>query len=173
MSNARCQRQQTGFSLAELMIVVFIIAIASGFLLLRAGNFTYGKSARDLARQLVAFCQVVQQQAILQPAILGLRLSDQGYAVYAYRQTTRDWQSLAERDKFWQAQVFPRHLSVNLTLGQPGLTLPGEAGSQAPQIIFSPSGEITPFVLLLKQAGQEQSYQVSANIAGEISTNAD
>lgn len=80
--------KEGGFSLVELLIVVFIIAVVASFIVLTAppGTPPVEREADRLTSQLDA----ARQHALISGTTTGLQLTEGGYAPVAMRQT--DWE---------------------------------------------------------------------------------
>jgi general secretion pathway protein H len=99
-------RNNKGFTLIEIMIVIVIIGITVGFALISFGDF--GESRRILfaAEQLMHTMRLAQQQAILESATLGLRIDNTGYQVLQL-QNNSDWSPISNKGVF-RATYFPQ-----------------------------------------------------------------
>jgi general secretion pathway protein H len=164
----RKNKFQLGFTLGEILIVMLIIAIVASVALLRVGDFSYGKSARDVSRQLVAYCRVTQQQAILQPAVLGLEINQRGYQAFRFDEDSQAWVSLNQDDHFWREQRVPETIQMEVSVDSQALSFPTTVTQHSPQIIFSPSGELSPFSIQIRQRGKSDVYAVKGNFVGLI-----
>lgn len=156
--------RQAGYTLIELIIVVFIIGLASSMILLRSSSIHFERKVTAFAQQLTSFIQVCQQQAILQPAVIGVVVqSDAFQAYYFVDDEPPHWQALAARDSFWQVRTIPTDISLLFTASAP-INVPG----LAPQIIIQPSGDLVPFSIDIGYRDAPAHYRLIGNQAGEI-----
>lgn len=170
MTRAQHCVKQRGFTLAEVIMVVFILVVATGFLLLRTNLATPTRSADRLARQLYAYFKVVREQAILQPAVLGVLLTDTSYAVLSLQEIEpSSWEPLQKNARFWRPAPISQDISLTLRMNNQQVAIPLELSPNLkPQIYFMPSGEISDFELFIEQRGKPQGYRLSGNFAGQI-----
>lgn len=159
-----------GFTLAEVIIVIFILALVSGILLLRLGSTSPVRVTERAAKQLQSFLIVAQEQALLQPAVLGLSLADEGYQVLELRDTSvGQWVPLEERARFWQAHPLDSNIQLTLFVNQKQVAVPSLLrASNQPQITMLPSGELTPFELFIQHRSGSVAYRITGNFAGQL-----
>lgn len=141
--------KQPGFSLIEILVVLIIIGIVVSFALLAAGNFGQDRKVKAFAEQITHTLILLEQQAVLEPSILGVHVSDNKIVYYRYvsdEQHHAQWQEI-QNERLLKAM----HLSqvkINITETKSSGLASGK--SVSPQIIFFPSGEFTPFTLELR-----------------------
>jgi len=153
-----------GFTLIELIIVIFIIGLVSGVILLRTGTMRFERKTSVYAEQLLSFLQVCQQQAILQPAVIGILFSTDKYGAYYFEDGPQaKWIAMAGKDSFWKARAIPSDIAVKITA-----TVVFHAGVITPQIMIQPSGNLTPFTIDIGYANERSRYRIIGNEAGEI-----
>lgn len=146
------------FTLTELIVVVFLIALIASFILLRVSNVNFNAGVHSVARQLKAFVEITQEQAILQQNVLGLEVSQDGYQVYALDRLTQSlWQPMSDDASFWKRRPIPNDVLVVVT-----------HSGDTKLIVFYPSGEISPFELTIAKRGQKPSYRLMGNQTGAL-----
>lgn len=185
-----CPVRQThckGFSLIELMVVLFIIAIIVGGVsqvIRPQGSLT--KRINQQGESLFAQMQFALDDALVRHQALGIVLqqndSDSGFSrEYAwYRHDGENWiltgkplgqQSLPE-ELMWSIEV--EEVSVEESLDA---LLEEEDGRVRPVIIFSPDGEVTDFSMVIYPSDQtlldnpeavDQRYRITLNERGEL-----
>ena len=132
------RKNNQGFTLIEILIVLVIIGITFGFALIAFGDF--GESRRILfsAEQLVNTLRLAQQQAILETSTLGLRIDNTGYQFLKLQNNTQ-WRSISDKGVY-KMTYFPQDTKITLkTISHT------PAGS--PAIIITSTGDMTPFTL--------------------------
>lgn len=126
-----------GFSLIEILVVLFIIGIIFGLALLAFGDFGASRRVVSFGSVFKQDIQQLQYQAIVESKTLGLRLSANGYSAWMFA-PANGWQTIADRR---QQHVFPAKVWVRWMVKK---SKPGE-----PDILFEPSGDMTPFQIQL------------------------
>jgi prepilin-type N-terminal cleavage/methylation domain-containing protein len=160
----RWSKGQHGYTLLELVVVIFIIGLISAVILLRSGTVRFNRKVAVFAQQLQSFIQVCQQQAILQPALIGVMVQANNYQAYYFSQDQPPhWQALASRDSFWQPRQVPTDIVLRLSIA-----VPNNASGIAPQIVIQPSGDFTPFTIDIGYVGEAARFRVQGNDVGEI-----
>ncbi len=158
-------RRLRGFTLIELLIVMVLISIASTIIVVKSGHYyLMNKSADTVARELTALMQLARQQAVFSSSTLGLVLENKRY--HFVRFTNAGWQDLSKTDLFWREQTIPDNVQMNLRVLAP--VNPMYRSGLAPQIIFYPSGEVTPFNLVVERKEGGSQYVVAGSFAGAI-----
>jgi general secretion pathway protein H len=153
-----------GFTLLELIVVIFIIGLVSSVILLRTGAVRFERKTSVYAQQLESFLQVCQQQALLQPAVIGILFTKDKYGAYYFEEGKQSrWVALAGKDNFWRAREIPTDIALRITA-----SVAFHAGVITPQIVIQPSGDLTPFTINIGYANEAPRYRLSGNDAGEI-----
>ncbi|MCW8385825.1 type II secretion system minor pseudopilin GspH [Fluoribacter dumoffii] len=131
------RKNNQGFTLIEILIVLVIIGITFGFALIAFGDF--GESRRILfsAEQLVNTLRLAQQQAILETSTLGLRIDNTSYQILQL--SNSQWKPLSEKGVF-KRTYFPQDTQITMKTSYPTST-------GAPAVIISASGGMTPFAM--------------------------
>lgn len=150
-----------GFTLMELMVVVFIIALASGALVFRANFQNANEQLRHFSERLKTMMTLAREEAILQFNVLGMSLGRPYIYFYQYDDQSRRWKALNNDNFFWEKIAIPNSLEIEVIGEQ------AQNGMEfSPQIIFYSSGEITPFKILLKNKNLH--YEGTGLASGQI-----
>jgi general secretion pathway protein H len=186
----------TGFSLIEVMVVLFIMGIAAGSVMLSYS----GESGQDLLKKQAQRLQVVfnmaSDYAVLNQRQLGLRVENKDSNYYfMYLDEEEEWQKL-ELDKTFAEHQLPESFSMELSLtdlpwetedslfssdafdeelsvSNDGVDIGKEEDKKLdpPQIFIFSSGEITPFSITLAYEPEFSNEQPSYfRINGQDST---
>lgn len=162
---------QTGFTLFEILVVLFIMGLVLTLVVLRGGN-THGFREMDaFAQQLKAQMQLAREQSILQMDTLGLKITAQIYEFYWYNNTPKQtgWQRLSERDSFWKSYTIPANIQVNIAnITTPPIVGTNISAANHPQIIFFPSGEISSFIMTIQSSGTPHTFKLIGNANGNF-----
>jgi general secretion pathway protein H len=176
-----------GFTLIELMVVILLIGLALGVSL----TLDFSNSPQRLeqqAQQVASFSELLAQEAALSGSILGLdvfTMAQDGAEITGIRwlrQEDEDWVSVAIGETGEQKEMlFASDVEVQLEIGS-HIVVPEDrrdleselpvTGRFAPEVLFLPSREITPFILTLNGEDDIVS-KVSADIMGRVRVNDD
>lgn len=157
---ATCPRPGYGFTLLEILVVVAIVAILTGFAVLRLRGAGVGDVLDTETRRLAALTGAACEQAILQARPLGLRISAAGYD---FRVAGDDaWAPVIDRR--FRAREFPD--AVDVTLEIEGYRVALRRETEVPQVICTAAGELTTFALSMEAGGVAR--RVSGYTDGEV-----
>jgi len=139
------------FTLIEILVVLIIVAIITSVAVLAFGNFGRGRREKIIVNQFVRTIIVAEQQAILTPAVLGLGITNRGYHFFQYEisSTTKKghWQPLRD-DVLSNAEAFQNVFDANIKSISSAESK--NINDKKLEILFLPTGFVTPFVLELK-----------------------
>jgi general secretion pathway protein H len=161
-------RQANGFTLIELLIVMLIISIVAGIAVITI-NTNHHKQYETTAKQLVNTFNLAEQEAMLRPATIGFALNGNSFQFYEFHQSKKP------EDNGWQptqqAALSVQHIPDNMqiTLYIHGERIPADG---KPQLIITPSNDITPFVLLIGKKEETPYYRVIGKANGEVTSEA-
>jgi len=163
-------RNLTGFTLIELMIVIFIIGIASAAVIFHGGHRNNAREAQAFAEQLKSQIQIIREQSVSQLSTMGLMLNAENYEFYQYiEKPEKKWIPLREQDNFWKSYTIPSSIKLNLALELKKTSTVTTTDEHQPQIIFLPNGEITPFTLTINSEGATLAFQIIVHSDGSTS----
>jgi general secretion pathway protein H len=156
-----------GYTLIEILIVMFIISIVTSVALLTIGH-NENKRMEAFATELTQLLGLAEEQAMLQPVVLGVRLNQKQVQFTRFVAPTEkeknSWRALD--DKIFATRAIPSGMQVDVKLA-------GQVKDNAkenPQIIVSTNGEITPFTIYVGKKGEKPRYAVVGEPDGTIHT---
>jgi len=143
-------QRQAGMTLVEVMTVLFIIGLTAGIVTLTLPDRPTEEqaSAQAFARVL----REAQDQAIMSGQPVGLKLNDQGYALFQWRRET--WRP------YGSAVVLPRRMDISAQ------TAKRDGPENWPEIIFDPTGIVQPAFFQLRASGVR--IEISLEESGEV-----
>lgn len=156
-----------GYTLIEILIVMLIISIVSGIVLLTISKPSY-QTLRFFKEDFIQTISLAKEEAILQPAVLMMELSNNSLKFFRYMGTAEDgnaWMPLNSR--FLTNKVIPSTIVVRLDNLSQHSSMEDEG---APRIIFSTNGSVTPFKLYIGRIGEKPVYLISSDEAGNLTT---
>lgn len=160
------RKQTSGYTLLEILVVLVIISIVAGMAVLTIGH-NERREMQAFARDLEQTLTLAEEQALLQPAMLGLMLTTQSFGFYEYRKkdTEFSWRPITDREL--GPHPIPKGLELRLTINDHILPLESTE-AKTPTLFVSTNGTITPFVLLIGKKNQPPCYQLVGHADGSI-----
>jgi general secretion pathway protein H len=166
------ERLSRGFTLIEILVVLFIISIVTTVALLSI--------SRNENRQLEAFTKefiqrvtLAEEQAMLQPSVLGLAIQGNAYQFARYQPAQ------GEKKSFWQPTqdsllgnyVIPGGIELNVEVGGQKMVMEkDDSEKHSPQIVISTNGDITPFTIYVAKTGKSPRYVINGDADGNITS---
>ena len=144
-----------GFTLIEIMIVVFIIGLITA-----AAVITFGGEQRDTeldreAERLDALFDYVREQAELQTRDYGFRVNNVGYSFVVFDVLQNQWRAADEDDALRQRE-FPEGLEPQVVVDGRRIVLDQkkrDLEELKPQIMIFANGDMTSFEISLRREG--------------------
>ena len=143
-------RNQHGFTLVELLIVVLIIGVLLGITLLSPVTGSLHKRLQDQAARLQVRFSQIREKAFLDNAEYGFSINSSGaYQWWVLPLESRKWIML--EDKIFREFQIPIDVTVLLVTDEQGNTISEgvEKKQQKPLVVFYSDKESTPFSLTL------------------------
>ena len=179
MARAAVQR---GFTLLEMMVVLILIGIVMGMAMLSFGGTGPQDRLEEEARRLMQLVGLAREEAILQVEDIALEVERTGYRFSRLREvepsdpsqsqsqfgppgstsaggalatdTSLRWQAI-ENDSLLRRRELQDGQSIALSASAEPLPGIDSADAEVPRIHLSPSGEISPFELILRDGDAE------------------
>lgn len=150
-----------GFTLIEVLVMIVILGVLStlAILALRSGG-----EAEELETTLNRLSALIEHQcddAQLQAQSLGLTISHQGYRFVQRQQHT--W--VTPTNPVYRQREWPRDSRVRLYIDGYPVALERETAA-GPHILCAPTGELTPFELLLSK--NNVSMELKGQLYGDL-----
>ena len=162
-------RLARGFTLLEIMVVLVLVGIITGFALLSVGGGPRERLAEE-ARRLAALVELHQQEAILSGETRGIQFSRTGYAIVSLSEKG-EWQPPAAADTLIHHKL-PQDIVLSLWVEDQAVDL--KTTGKLPQVVLLNSGEITEFVAIFDNADDRSPdaprYRVAGNALGKLTT---
>jgi len=172
--------KQRGFTLVEIMAVVFIIGVMISLVAIRVG----GGPERELAveaQRLYQKIRLLAEEAEFSGIEMGLALTDDGYELYRFNDPSLKWTALVEgsfkpivlESRYVitlgsQEKIFDTELLYKREKREKSRDY-GEKKYQEPDIIFFSDGQLTPFEMILTDKNIPKSrYVISGVSSGRL-----
>ena len=159
-------KQIAGFTLIEILVVLFIVSIMSGIVVANLPRMTRTGDLDTEARRLDALLSMARQDAILEASEYGFMPDRNEYQFYVYDDMAQQWKLLTESP--FETRHLPSELALTATVEKSPLKLAGKDKSKTPPILLLSSGETTPFNLTLSMPSADRSKTLVANGYGKL-----
>lgn len=154
--------KSNGFTLFEVIIVVFIIGVIVTFASLSIGQHG-DRYVEDEAKRLHHLLRLATEEAVFRSQELSLMLTSSGY-YFASLQGPK-WEPITD-DPFFREREFAQMVNVKLLVDEQEVNL-GDSDKPA-QIYLLSSGEVTPPFTVTLQGEEEVIYRIDGKITGEV-----
>lgn len=169
-------KRRGGFTLIEIMVVLLILSITTTFAMLSITRRNPAEAVTTASKTLYALLQLAHERAILQPVTIGVSLSQTGYRFLYFSLRTTDnfssgkWQVFKEGNLSFERK-FDSDLVLTLVAEEKSIPLPVQLGDPIPMpvLIFSSSGEVTPFRLRIASKQGEAVNYLEGRDSGQLS----
>lgn len=153
MNNAKqlCTMRCTGFTLIEILAVVFIIGIAASGVLVFIGQGGAEKSVDDAVERFVGISEYMSELSILSGEPVGLLLEPPDWqdnpldSGWRYRwqkmESATGWKDIEEIDQV----EFDTKMELAVFIDETPWEYENAPEERVPLVAFYPSGEVTPF----------------------------
>ncbi|MDG4553496.1 MAG: type II secretion system minor pseudopilin GspH [Candidatus Competibacter sp.] len=160
-----------GFTLIEVMVVMLLIGIMTGFALLSVGGGPRER-LKEEGQRLAALVELHQQEAILRGEPRGIRFTRTGYAILSLNEKD-EWQPLAAATTLTRREL-PKDIVLGLWVDDRPAEL--AAAGRLPQVLLLASGEATEFVAVLgfadEQGPDAPLYRIAGDALGRLAAGA-
>lgn len=147
-------RHAHGFTLVEVLVVLFIIGISASFIILSAPSSERSR-VDQYAQQLLEDFHYARDLALMRYSLVGWQVSQSGYQL-ALRHPDGRW--IPHQSRAVPARPWPDHLQLDGIGDRPASLTP----ETPPALVFFPSGEMTPLTLDLRLGETVRQIQVKA-----------
>ena len=139
-----------GFTLVEVLVVVFIVSIMTGIAVVNLPSFVVSDDFDTEARRLHVVMEMMRDEALDQVSEYGFRSERSGYSFFRYDELEQTWVELSTRP--FEPRTLPESIVMSLSVEGTPLTLGlQDETSPTPPVLILSSGEITPFELTIRE----------------------
>ena len=150
-----------GFTLIEVITVVFIIGVIITFAGLSVGQHS-DKTLEEEAKRLHYLIKLASEESVLKSTSLAMEFTKEGYQ---FVQIAGDQFVPLEGDKQFRKREFPGEMKIEMELY--GQAVSFEDPERVPRIYILSSGEVTDFKISLSLEDSPP-YTITGNIIGQI-----
>jgi general secretion pathway protein H len=155
--------KQAGFTLIEILVVVFIIGVTLGFATLSLSGRAVDDKAEEEAQRMLQIFRLARDEAGMTGLELGWLATHDGYRFLALAE--QGWAPYGDRSPLHSRTL---EKPLQLTVKVEDLPIKADPKRDSPQILFLSSGEVTPFSVDIGAPGLEVVYSVSGNLLGQL-----
>ena len=147
-----------GFTLIEVLVVLFIISLMTGLALVNLPSFTQTDEFDQEAARLSAVLTMIRDEAVMQSKEYGFRTgTDSSGAYYSFAEfddRSQSWRQLTIPP--YAERALPAQLRLKLQVEDNVLQLTSD---DSPPVLILSSGEVTPFSLQISHASDTSLQQ--------------
>jgi len=159
-------RAASGFTLIEILVVIFIISIVSGVVLISISP-NRNKELETFTKDLTELMVFAEEQALLKPDILMMSFQNRYFTFLRYQapkdeETNNTW--IAVDSKILGKHYIPDFIQVRLNIRDAA----DEEDADKHQIIISSNGDVTPFTIYIGARGEKPRYAIMGEADGSI-----
>lgn len=162
-------RHDSGYTLIEILIVLFIIGIVTSLAMLSIGR-NEDKQMESFANELVQVMSLAEEQAMLEPVVLGVSFKEHALQFASFKSTSdgrkNTWTPY--QDTILSHHVIPNTIQLGVDIGNVHTNTSDEMEKKNPQIIVSTNGGATPFTIYIGKKGEKPRYAVIGDADGNI-----
>lgn len=158
-------KAQRGVSLVEILIVLMIAAMVAGVVMVSAPPLR--SASQDESERFAARIAMAAEAAVTRGELIGLKVDEGGYRFYRYDRG--EWKSYGGG---FESGAFPPDAAVSLKLenaakkNEQSETKKETEARPRPNVMFSPTGETTPFEIAFQE--RRQTIAVALDGAGKV-----
>lgn len=166
----KTKMRSQGYTLIEILIVLFIVSIVTSIAFITIGG-NENRRLESFANELTQILTLAEEQAMLQPSVLGLSFNEQALQFASYEiqeEKKKGWVPLT--DKLLGHHRIPKGVELAIHVGDKR-TSSMDAKKDAennPQIIISTNGDVTPFTIYVGKSGEKPRYIIKGHADGSV-----
>lgn len=153
--------QCRGFTLLEVVTVIFIIGVIASFASLSVST-NEDQRVHDEAARIQQLIKLASEESVLHGRELAMQVSQKGYS-FVELDASGKWVPITD-DKMFRQREFPDLFSIELKMWGKLMNL--EEADKFQNIKMLSSGEMDPFTLRLKMENGE-AYAITGNLVGQ------
>ncbi len=161
----KTRRSTQGYTLIEILIVLFIISIVTTVGLLSIGN-NDNRQMKSIANELTQILVLAEQQAMLSPKVLGLTVNKHALQFSSLQSAVNGKKNtwLPLQDSVLKSYNVPNNIQISIKENDHA----DEEQKSHPQIVISTNGDITPFTIYVGKQGEKPYYAIVGNADGSV-----
>lgn len=163
----KSSHREQGFTLVELLIVIFIMSIVTSVALLTVSR-NKDKQLESFVNEFKQTVTLAEEQAMLQPMIIGLSFKQASYQFASYQSAVEGKKAswLPMQDSLLGQYTIPDGIELVVA----GNELQQSAKNRGPQVVISTNGDLTPFKLYVGHEGSKPRYIIQGDADGTVTS---
>ena len=154
-----------GFTLLELMVVLMIIGLLTYFVTAQFPENSERERLHTETLRLSHLLTFAAEESTIKSRVVGVRFAADQYS-FLTKNAQGEWQT--HPDRIFRTRALPARWTVELaTLADQYQKV--RAGVDLPQVILSPSGEVTPFGVRFIGVEGKSHYEIKVSLTGQVS----
>ena len=154
---------QRGFTLFEMLVVVFIIGIIVSFATLSVGNPGSDEVEEEINR-IQQLIRIASEEAIFNAKELALEINNENYQ-FVRLVDGNQWQPISD-DNILRQRQFPTDIDVEILID--GLKVIIDDPDNPIRIFILSSGDVRPFVLKIKHHDADDFYTLESDSSNKL-----
>lgn len=163
-------RSCAGFTLLEVLVVLFVIGIMAGIAVMQIGSRDRDRLLETEARRLQHALELTRNEAVLSATEWGLQMTAEGYRFLRLQQDDQRWEAVESSP--WREHALDAGIEARLRVEdrrRGPAALPVESGGPRPDMLILSSGEMTPFRIDLRPEWSARGWQLGSDGFGPVS----
>jgi general secretion pathway protein H len=175
-------KQESGFTLIEILVVVVIVATIASMTLLSIGIVGDDRDLDTERKRLASLLEVAQDEALMQGRELGVEFTTSAYRFVEFDPFTRQWSEIRGDDLFRQRSL-PEGMEFELYIDDKRITLNQDLAefddpddkdpvskvqSYMPHLFVFASGEATAFEIRVHRFNPDAQLAMQGDVLGNI-----
>ncbi len=160
-------RHDNGYTLIEILIVLFIISIVTSVALISMGR-NENRQIETVATEVHQIITLAEEEALLKHWVIGLVVKPhalQFFHLAAKAGENKKWLPL--NDKLLTPRYFPASIVIRIAGRERSKD---ESSDEKPQVVISTNGDLTPFIIYVGKDGEKPRYVIRGEANGKITT---
>ncbi len=161
--------RQSGFTLLEILVVLFVIGIVLTIAVLRGDLISADNQLEKSGDRLLSLIELAHDESTMQNREYGLYLTLEGYEFAVLDNFAGQWLAFPQDDIF-RPRNLPEDIEFQLLIEEQAIQL-FQVRLETdidPHIILYSSGEQTPFELRIARRYQDEAYVITGQLDGEL-----